>query len=105
MNKYERRALATVNKIRRAEGRKPLKRLPKGTPDEEYSCPIARALDGGKVGIGEYVKIPPQKLQAYIAAGLEFDGDEVELAMPKSFEAFVSWFDAQDDEAARKLVQ
>ena len=103
MNKLERAALRDVNRIRKAEGRKPLKRLPKGDVNEEYSCPIARGLNHGKVGIGQYVEIPARKLAAYLAAGLKLGEETVQLEMPKSFDKFVEWFDAQDDKAAKEL--
>ena len=103
MTKYERAALRDVNRIRRAEGRKPLKRLPKGAPYVETHCPIANALDGGKVNVGEVLTIPASKLVAYLAAGLKLTDGVVDLLMPKSFHQFVSWFDSQKSEEAQAL--
>jgi len=107
MTKLERAALKDVNRIRKAEGRKPLKRLPKGNPHGEYSCPIANALDSGKVGIGvdNCIVIPAKRLTAYLKAGMRLVPDEtITLTIPTSFDKFVRWFDEQDDEEARKLA-
>jgi len=41
------RTLAFVNRLRAEQGRKPLKKMPKGTPGGAYTCPIATALRAG----------------------------------------------------------
>ena len=38
------RTLAYVNKLRKLQGRKPLKRMPKGRPMMITACPVAKAL-------------------------------------------------------------
>lgn len=35
--------LAWCNRIRKQDGKRSLKRLPKGTPEDALSCPLARA--------------------------------------------------------------
>lgn len=52
--------LAWVNRIRKLDGKRPLKRLPKGDKSDAYSCPIARATGRGIVGyehpaVGKFV--------------------------------------------------
>lgn len=44
-NKLIRDTLKWVNAVRKATGRKPLARMPKGFKDEPLSCPIASALN------------------------------------------------------------
>lgn len=107
MTKLERDALRQVNRIRQAEGRKALKRLPEGIPGEPYACPIARALDHGRVGVGgDNVSIPLSKLAAYLRAGLKLQDETISLQMPKAFDKFIAWFDSQaDSEAADSEAQ
>ena len=47
MDKYERAALNFANKIRKAQKRKPLTKLPKGEMDDPGFCPIANAINNG----------------------------------------------------------
>ena len=110
MTKQERAALKDVNRIRRAEGRKPLTRLPKGIPNDGVACPIARALDHGQVNVGGSfegdVEVPFKKLAAYMKAGLRLPaGTRVRFLMPQSFKTFVKWFDAQADAGAQALKE
>ena len=103
MTKYERAALVQVNKIRKAERRKALKRLPPGHPNNGRLCPLAKALDGGKVKVGyHFLDVPVKKLPAYRKAGLELcyvDSGSAQFTPPKSFGTFMAWFDAQKGRA------
>jgi len=105
MTRLERDALKVVNRIRRAEGRKPLNKLPKGKSGKSFACPIARSLDHGHVWVGENnaLVIPLRKLATYLAAGLKMKDETVELKMPKSFDRFIKWFDNADNEESKKL--
>lgn len=116
MTKTERDALRLVNKIRRYEGRKALKRLPKGDPYEVYTCPIARALDHGRVAVSSVIELEQKyakKITAFKKAGLVVHYQDaahetdamISFTLPKRFETFIEWFDAQDDPAAEKLAR
>jgi hypothetical protein len=112
------RALKFVNRVREAEGRKPLKQMPKGIPSDTFHCPLASALDGGLVGVeGDCLEVPLEVAQCFYDGGAKLRGDGndvyigkqnllyVRLNAPKAVQDFVEWFDAQDHEEAQKLAE
>lgn len=115
MTKEERDALRLVNKIRHYEGRKALARLPKGDVGVMTSCPLARALNHGRVSVAEYIYFSARnkkKIAAFKKAHLhqitEYEFGEKDVAffeMPTSFDRFVAWFDDQSTEEAQQLAR
>lgn len=104
MKKVVKDALKWVNTFRVGMKRRPLKKLPRGYRGDVFACPIANALDGGLIGVGENLVVPVTLADCFLKAGLEAKGAPyfhiekgawyLAFDAPEAFDDFVRWFDS-----------
>lgn len=101
-------ALTLVNRIRKFEGKKPLKQLPKGQVQNAYACPLGNALDNEFEVDEEHLEVPLSLGLYLIKQNLALPADDydcITITTPKALARFVAWFDAQETPAARALSE
>lgn len=102
-------ALTVVNRIRKFEGKKPLKELPKGIVKSAMNCPIGNALDNDYEIDDGHLEVDLELGMYLIQQGLakpaqDFCGT-ITITTPKAIAKFVEWFDRQGSEEARKFAE